>query len=101
LSSSWIWGLSLIVLTVAIHAVGMVTLALVGVRFRVRLEARRLGLWHAIPILVGVIGAVGLLLAVLHGIEAAIWAAAYLWERLLQASTQSGQSGRNPAPSHI
>jgi hypothetical protein len=34
-----IWGLSLIVLTMAIHAVGMVTLALVGVRFRVRLEA--------------------------------------------------------------
>ena len=86
MSSSWIWGLSLIVLTIAIHAVGMVTLALVGVRFRVRLEARRLGLWHAIPILVGVIGAVGLLLAVLHGIEAAIWAAAYLWVGALGSS---------------
>jgi hypothetical protein len=86
LSSSWIWGLSLIVLTIAIHAVGMVTLALVGVRFRVRLEARRLGLWHTIPILVGVIGAVGLLLAVLHGIEAAIWAAAYLWVGALGSS---------------
>jgi hypothetical protein len=86
LSSSWIWGLSLIVLTIAIHAVGMVTLALVGVRFRVRLEARRHRLWHAIPILVGVIGAVGLLLAVLHGIEAAIWAAAYLWVGALGSS---------------
>ena len=28
---------------------------------------------------VGVVGGVGLLLAVLHGIEAAIWAAAYVW----------------------
>ena len=32
-----------------------------------------------IPIVIGVVGAVGLLLAVLHGIEAAIWAAAYVW----------------------
>jgi hypothetical protein len=28
---------------------------------------------------IGVVGAVGLLLAALHGIEATIWAAAYLW----------------------
>ena len=32
-----------------------------------------------IPIVIGLVGAVGLLLAVLHGIEATIWAAAYLW----------------------
>jgi hypothetical protein len=32
-----------------------------------------------IPIVVGIVGALGLLLAALHGIEAAIWAAAYLW----------------------
>ena len=32
-----------------------------------------------LPIVIGLIGAVGLLLAVLHGIEATIWAAAYLW----------------------
>ena len=30
-------------------------------------------------ILIGMVGAAGLLLAALHGIEAAIWAAAYLW----------------------
>jgi hypothetical protein len=35
--------------------------------------------WHVIPIVVGIVGALGLLLAALHGIEAAIWAAAYLW----------------------
>ena len=75
----WAWGLSLIVLTTAVHAMGVVMMALVGVRLRVRLETRSLGLRHAIPIVIGVIGAVGLLLAVLHGIEAAIWAAAYLW----------------------
>ena len=32
-----------------------------------------------ILVVIGVIGTVGLLLAVLHGIEAAIWAAAYVW----------------------
>ena len=38
-----------------------------------------LGFWQVIPIVIGGVGAVGLLLAVLHGIEAAIWAAAYVW----------------------
>jgi hypothetical protein len=38
-----------------------------------------------IPIVIGVVGAVGLLLAILHGIEAAIWAAAYLWLGALDA----------------
>ena len=32
-----------------------------------------------IPIVIGLVAAAGLLLAVLHGIEAAIWAAAYVW----------------------
>ena len=32
-----------------------------------------------IPIVIGLVAAVGLLLAALHGIEATIWAAAYLW----------------------
>ena len=50
-----------------------------GFRIRVRLETRKLGLRHVLPIVIGVVGAVGLMLAVLHGIEAAIWAAAYVW----------------------
>jgi hypothetical protein len=78
-SLSWTWGLSLIVLTIAIHVMGVVLIALAGMKVRARLAARSLGLWHAIPIVVGVIGVVGLLLATLHGLEAAIWAVAYLW----------------------
>jgi hypothetical protein len=73
---NWTWGLSLIALTIAIHATGVVVLALVGLRIRVRIENRRLGLRYVIVI--GLVAAAGLLLAVLHGIEAAIWAAAYL-----------------------
>ena len=77
-AQDWIWGLLLIVLTIAIHAMGVVMMALVGVRIRVGLETRSLGLRLAVPIVIGVVGALGLLLAVLHGIEAAIWATAYL-----------------------
>ena len=46
---------------------------------RVRIANRRPGLRYVIPIVIGLVAAAGLLLAVLHGIEAAIWAAAYLW----------------------
>jgi len=46
---------------------------------RVRLEIRGLRLPDVIVIVIGVITARGLLLAVLHGIEAAFWSALYLW----------------------
>jgi hypothetical protein len=76
---NWVWGLSLIALTIAIHAMGVVMMALVGLGIRVRLAARNLGFRQVILELIGGVGAMGLLLAVLHGIEAAIWAAAYVW----------------------
>ena len=76
----WLWGLSLIVVTMAIHATAIVMLAFVAVRIRVRLEIRGLRVWwNLIAILICVIGVIGFLLAVLHGIECGIWAAAYLW----------------------
>jgi hypothetical protein len=78
-AASWTWGLSLIALTIAIHALGVVLMALVMVRIRDRLRNRNLGLCYVISIVVGVVGGVGLLLTVLHGVEAAIWAAAYVW----------------------
>ena len=77
--ASWTWGLMLIALTIAIHACGVVMMAFLMVRFRAWLEKQNLGLCYVIPIVIGVIGAVGLLLAALHGIETTIWAAAYLW----------------------
>ena len=77
--SGWRWGLSLIVLTTAIHAAGVVMMAFVGGRVRVRLDTLGLRLSNLIAILICVIAVIGLLLAVLHGIECGIWAAAYLW----------------------
>jgi hypothetical protein len=77
--SGWPWGLSLIVLTMAIHAAAVVMMAFVGMRVGVRLETLDLSLSNLVAILICVIAVIGLLLAVLHGIECGIWAAAYLW----------------------
>src|SRR5215831_13012935 len=76
---SLLWGLLLIVLTVAIHATAVVMLAFVGVHIRVRLETSGLKIWNLIPVLICLIGVIGLLLAVVHGMECGIWAAAYVW----------------------
>ena len=76
---NWIWGLSLIALTLAIHATGVAFLVSVMHNLRLRLEGRGLGFPHAFAIVIGVITALGLLLASLHATEAAIWAAAYVW----------------------
>jgi hypothetical protein len=73
----WAWGLSLIGFTLIIHALGIVLLALPGLKLRLWLGGRNLRLRSALPIVVGFIAVIGIMLAVLHGIEAAIWAAAY------------------------
>jgi len=77
-SSSWTWGLCLIVLTTAIHSLGIVLMSILGLRIRAGLKRRRVVFWQGVAILTGLIAAIGLSLAVLHGIEAALWAAAYL-----------------------
>ncbi len=46
---------------------------------RLRLEKRSLGLSQVFAVMIAAITAMGLLLTALHGIEAALWAAAYLW----------------------
>jgi hypothetical protein len=77
-SSSWTWGLSLIVLTTAIHSLGIALLSILGWRTRIDLKRRRVAFWQGVAIVTGRIAAIGLLLAMLHGIEAVLWAAAYL-----------------------
>jgi len=86
---SWRWGLSLIVLTTTIHAAAVVILAFVGARMRVRLETRSLQQWSLIAIQICATGVMGLLLALLHGLECVIWAAAYLWLGVLDSPTDA------------
>src|ERR1700730_7529454 len=64
---------------------GVVMMAIAGLEIRVRLETRNLGFRQVILIVTGGVGAVGLLLAVLHGIKARMWAAGYLWLRALDS----------------
>ena len=72
----WTWGLSLIALTMAMHATGVIFMALAGVSIRARIESQNhLTLRRVAAIQIGLIGTVGLLLAALHGIEAVLWAA--------------------------
>jgi hypothetical protein len=82
---SWCWGLSIIALTIVIHATAVVMMALAGVKMRARLETYGVDLWSLIAIQIGAIGVIGFLLIVLHAIECGIWAAAYLWVGALDA----------------
>jgi hypothetical protein len=76
--SSWTWGLILIVFTTGIHSFGIALLALLGEPIRAYFRSRDPHFWEAIGFLTMAIVVMGLLLAVLHGVEAALWAGAYL-----------------------
>jgi hypothetical protein len=87
---NWTWGLSLIVLTIAIHTTGVIFMAFATVRIRVRLErGNRFELRQVLAINICLIAMVGLLLAALHGIEAALWAAAYWWLGALSSPVEA------------
>lgn len=59
-----------------------------GHRLRDRLQSEG-ARWHALKITIGLIGVVGLLLAVLHGIEAGIWATVYWWLGALRSPEEA------------
>lgn len=77
-SSNWGWGLLLIACTLVVHAIGLVAIGVALSRAGDRVWARGWGRRRALAVLVLLIGAAGWLLAVLHGLEAAMWAYAYL-----------------------
>jgi hypothetical protein len=76
--ASWAWGLSLIALTLGLHAVGLVVTGVILARLEKQLGSRNLR--HAGELAGGalIIALAGSMLAVLHGIEAALWGAVYL-----------------------
>lgn len=78
--ASWIVGLSLIVLTIAIHTTGVVVMAFrLEARIRDKVGENTSGPIRTIPIVSGSIAVVALTLAVLHGLEGVLWAVAYRW----------------------
>ena len=76
--SSWSLGLSLIVLTIAIHTTAVVLMAFrLETRIRVRVDTHQPDRLRAISTMIGHIAAVALILAALHGLEGVLWASAY------------------------
>ena len=87
---NWAWGLSLIALTITLHAAGVALMAFATLGIRERLEGeKRLRSRQVFAITIGLIGSVGLLLAALHGMEAALWAAAYWWLGALDSAAEA------------
>jgi len=72
-SADWAWGLPLIVSTVLIHVLGLV---LINQR-AARASSRTIQHRHPAAVFVVVMGCTTLLVSILHGMEAFIWAAAY------------------------
>ena len=76
--ASWTVGLSLIVLTIAIHTTGVVMMAFgLERRIPVRVQEHLGDPRRTIPIAIAHIGTVALILAALHGVESLLWASAY------------------------
>jgi hypothetical protein len=71
--ADWAWGLPLIVLTVVIH----VSCLLLTIQKLERVQNALAGRYSSDVVSVMIVGAMALLAASLHGIEAMIWAAAY------------------------
>ncbi|MCW2512436.1 MAG: hypothetical protein JWR11_1478 [Mycobacterium sp.] len=88
--ASWSVGLSLIVLTIAIHTTAVVLMAFgLETRIGVRVDKHKSDRLRAIPTVIGHIGAVALTLAALHGFESTLWASAYWWVGALDSFTDA------------
>ena len=78
--ASWTLGLSLIVLTIVIQTTAVVMMAFgLETRIRVEVDNHKHDPRRAIPIVISHIGAVGLVLAALHGLQGVLWARHIGW----------------------
>jgi hypothetical protein len=82
-TTNWVWALPVIALTLMLHAEAVVLIAVLLVRIRRDVRSESWSLQRAILLCTAVIVAVGGILALLHGLEAGIWAALFLWLRAL------------------
>jgi hypothetical protein len=85
----WVGGLSLIGLTIAIHAIGLTHIALLLRWFRRRIDIAHLQPRSLVWVARLTLAATGAALAFLHAIEAAIWAIAYYWIGALPTMTDA------------
>jgi hypothetical protein len=77
-TADWAWSLPLIALTLAIHVAAVILLAVLILRAQLSFEKRPRGGAAAVLFAIAVIGAAGWALALMHGVEAAMWGGVYL-----------------------
>jgi hypothetical protein len=77
-NESAIWSLSLIAITITIHAIGVVVIAAVAQHFSIEVVGRRYPFVGTHPGSVVTIVTVAMSLVVLHALECLLWAAAYV-----------------------
>ena len=78
-TSSWIWSLPIIAMTLMFHSAMVVSLAILLARLMRHIERKCWPLRSIVLSCVVAVGAVGWLLGILHGPEAGIWAAVFVW----------------------
>jgi hypothetical protein len=76
-TADWIWGLPLIALTLTFHVAVIMGIAVLLARVIKSAESRQTERAGSMPRAIAIIGAAGLALAMLHGLEALLWAVAY------------------------
>ncbi len=77
-SADWAWGVPLTALTLAIHGAAITGIAVLLTRAITAVENRRPRRGSLALMVAAAVGVLGGLLAILHGLEAAVWAAAYV-----------------------
>lgn len=75
---AWMWSTILVFVTIAVHISGISAIALVVPRFWKEEVSDRKTFWDSIPGTILAITGIALVLAILHGIEALLWATVYL-----------------------
>ena len=78
-TDDWMWGLALIALSVVTHAAGLALIAISVARLFGSMIESSLRVHRRFILFSLVVGAASVLLAMLHGLEASYWAAAYVW----------------------
>jgi hypothetical protein len=73
-SADWAWGVPLTALTLAIHGAVITGIAALVTRAGTAVESRRPGRTSMALIMAAAVGVLGGALAILHGLEATVWA---------------------------
>jgi hypothetical protein len=75
---TWTWSLVLIGVTIAMHVTGVVLLANISERIKAKLPQLDISYLSSVPVSMALIVSVALCLAVMHGLEAIVWAFGYV-----------------------